>query len=210
MARGAHAAQAGLGLRPSLLVSEERESPACAHGRGERPPRDQRGAREGLAVGARLSRAGGVHRPPRQGRHDSRARRGLRRGGVPPPHLTRSGPASPHARRGRQHDENRRRRVAGARRRGDPQDIPARRRLPVRDPPPPRAHSPAQRRVDRAHQGDGRTPGRPGGDDPRLLDTTAIAGRAHGGARYRGLHRLSGRCSRNPGGEGAGRPSAAA
>ncbi len=163
-----------------------------------------------LAGGARLPGAGGVHRPPRQGRTRPGARVGVRGGGVPAPHLARAGPASAYACRGRQHDANRRRRVAGAGRRGDPEDLPACRRLPLRSPPPQRAHPAARRRVDRAGEGDGRARRRTGGSDPRLLHPAAVAARAHGGARDRGLRRLSGCGARDAGGEGAGRPAAAA
>ena len=49
-----------------------------------------------------------------------------------------------------------RRQVAGARRRADPQELPARRRLPLPGPAPRRAHPHARRRVGAAAQGHGR------------------------------------------------------
>ena len=52
-----------------------------------------------------------------------------------------------------------RRQVARARRRADPQDLPARRRLPLPGPPARRAHPHARRRVGDAAQGHGRAAG---------------------------------------------------
>ena len=49
-----------------------------------------------------------------------------------------------------------------------------------------------------------------GGGDAGVLDPAAVAARAHGGARHRGLRRRPRRRARDPGGEGAGRPAAAA
>ena len=105
---------------------------ARAHRRRARAARDQRGARGVLAGGARLSRARGLRCSPRPRRRDPRARRGVRGGGVPASHEPGAGPAPAHARDRRQPRPLRRRRVAGARRRGDPADLPARRRLPLR------------------------------------------------------------------------------
>ena len=95
---------------------------------------DRRGARLGVAGGPRLSRARGLRRPPRSRRRDPRARRWLRRGGVPAPDEPGAGPAPAHARDRREHGPHRGRRVAGARRRSDPEDVPACCRVPLRGP----------------------------------------------------------------------------
>ena len=71
----AEAARAGVRLRPRLLVPEERQPAARADRRRAGPARDERGARDGLAGGARLPRARGVRRPPRPRRRGPRARR---------------------------------------------------------------------------------------------------------------------------------------
>ena len=122
VAGGAEAARARLRLRPRLLVPEERQPAACADRRRGGAARDQRGARGGLAGRARLSRARGLRRASRPRRRGARARRGLRRRRVPAPHEPGAGPAPAHACDRRQHGPRRRRRVAGARRRGDPED----------------------------------------------------------------------------------------
>jgi hypothetical protein len=53
--------------------------------------------------GAPLPGAGGLRRPPRQGREDPRARPGLRRSDLPAPDEPGAGPAPAHARGRRQH-----------------------------------------------------------------------------------------------------------
>ncbi len=91
------------------------------------------------------------------------------------------------------------------------QELPARRRLPLRGAAPARADLPARRSSGRSRSRAWRELARrPGGGDPRLLDPAAVAARAHGGARHRGLRRRPRRGARDPGGEGAGRPAAAA
>ena len=74
------------GLRPRVLVPEERQPAARAHRRRAGAARGQRGARGGLAGGARLPRARGLRGAPRPRRRGARARRGVRGGGVPAPH----------------------------------------------------------------------------------------------------------------------------
>ena len=82
--------------------------------------RDLRRPRGGLAGGALLPRGRGLRGAPRPRRRDPRARRGLRRRRLPPPHQPRPGPAPAHPRDRRQPGALARRRLAGARRRGDP------------------------------------------------------------------------------------------
>src|SRR6266511_1026253 len=66
------------GLRPRLLLPEERQPAARAHRRRADSPPGQRGARGGVPAALRLSRARGVRCSPGQGRHYPRARLQLR------------------------------------------------------------------------------------------------------------------------------------
>src|SRR6266511_140372 len=78
VAGGAEAARPRLGLRPRLLLPEERQPAARAHRRRADSPPGQRGARGGVPAALGLSRARGVRCSPGQGRHYPRARLQLR------------------------------------------------------------------------------------------------------------------------------------
>ena len=204
-------ARAGRRLRPRLLLPEERQPPARAQRRRARAPRDQRGAR--AAWQAALGYLEGEACVVRRGNGGASASTaGVRRGRVPAPHLPGAGPAPAHARDRRQHGPRRGRRVAGARRRGDPEDLPARRRLPLRGPATARATRTLGRRVGRSRsKGMAELERRARGSDSRVLDAAAQSlRRAHGGARHRGLRRRPRGRARDARGEGAGRPAAAA
>ena len=137
--------------------------------------RDQRGARGGLAGGARLPRGRGLRRAPRPGRRVREHGAGF----VAAAYQHRTSRAQdPHL-----HTHvivaNMARTADGEWRALDGeailQDLPARRRLPLRGAAAARADAAARGRVDGAGQGDGRARRRAGGGDPRVLDAAAVA-----------------------------------
>src|SRR5947208_622843 len=141
-------------------------------GRGESP---------GVWVGrgALLLGGRGLRRAAWEERSAARARRRLRGCCLPAPHQPRAGPAPAHARdRGQHGAEPGGREVAGARRGADPEELPARRRLPLRGAPAGRVVALARGRVGDPAEGLGRAEGHSAAGDPRVLDAARPGRRA--------------------------------
>ena len=100
-----------------------------------------------------------------------------------------------------------RRQVARPRRRGDPEDLPARRGLPLPGAASRRALALARRRVGDAGEGHGRTRAASRASViARVLDATSAGRRAHGRARQQRLLRRPARSRRDARAQGARRP----
>ena len=132
----------------------------------------------------------------------------VRRGCLPAPHLEGAGPAPAHPRDRRQHDQDPERRgVARARRRADPEAVPARGRLPLPVPAAVRADPLARGRVAPAGERDGGDRRRPGRGAPGVLAAAGAGARLPRAPRQLGLLRRQGRRAPDARPQGAARPA---